>query len=669
MAGGSVGTAYLTLVPKMQSGWKSQAESELRRVDGRKAGESVGKGYGDGLVSMVKKGAGALAALGIADKALDFGKAAIDAYAQTEQLTGGIDKLFGNSGKTVQQYAKDAGKSVKAVTDEYNRQEKAAKLVSDNAAKAYKTAGVSANDYMQTTISISAALKNSLGGDSEKAAKQADKAVRQMADNFNTYGAVPIENIRMAYAGFARQNYTMLDNLSLGYAGTKEGMQDLIKDANEYARSQGKNSKLTIDSYSDIIDAIDLIQQKQGVAGTTAKEAATTIEGSVNSMGAAWGNWLAGLADQDADMKELTAQLFDSVVTAASNVVPKVGEILMNVGELLSESLLEGSDELGPSLANFFETTDWESVGNTVLTVLTGIFQTVFQSLGQAILSLGSVIVPAVGEALSGAGAAVGAVMDELGKEASDALGLALGSAVGALSGLVGQAVSVASGIAGGIVSGLASVGSGVTSVLSGVPAAVMGALSGIGSAVGSALGSARSVASGAVSAIGSVMTSGFNAAKSAVSSIFNGIKNVIQAPLNAAKSIVSNAMNAIKRVINGAHLSLPHIKVPHFNVNGGSVPWGIGGKGTAPSISIDWYAKGGRFDSPQVIGIGEAGEEFALRPSHLKGIANLMVDEQRSRGTTQSITINLNYSADADANQMVRDIALGLRRLQMTGA
>lgn len=693
MAGGSVGTAYLTLVPKLQSGWKRRTESELGGVDSRKPGEQAGKQFGDGVVSMAKRAGVALAGLELGSKAFDLGKAAIDAYAQTEQLTGGIDKLFGNSGKTIGQYAKDAGKSVRQVTSEYERQGKAAELVKANAAKAYQTAGMSANDYMQTTIGISAALKNSLGGDSEKAAKQADKAVRQMSDNFNTYGAVPIENIRMAYAGFARENYTMLDNLSLGYAGSKAGMESLIKDANEYARSQGKNSKLTIDSYSDIIDAIELIQEKQGVAGTTSREAASTIEGSVNSMGSAWSNWLAGLADEDADMGDLTSRLLDSVATAAGNVLPKVGEVLGNVGSLVSEALLDGSDDVGPALADFFANTDWEAVGTTVTTVLTGTFQTVFQSLGQAIMSLGSVILPAVGEALSGVGDAVLGALGELGSEASAALGLAMqalpgalsgvagavggalagvgGAISGALSGAAGVAAGVASGVVSGFLSGLSGMASGIAGAIGGVAGTVGSALSGVPSAVSGALSSAASVASGVVGSIRSVFSSGFNAALSVVRGIFNNVKNAITNPLNTARGMVSSAINAIKGIINGAHLSLPHFKLPHFNVSGGKVPWGLGGQGTAPKISVDWYAKGGVFDSAQIIGIGEKGREAAL-PLNDRVYGEIARGIERNGGERtrqQVVTVNLNYQAGADANQMVRDIALGLRRLQMTGA
>lgn len=678
MAGASIGTAYLTLVPKMQSGWKAQAESELTKVNGKKSGETVGKEYGNGLTSMVKKGVGALAALGIAEKVFDFGKASVEAYAQTEQLTGGIDKLFGNSGMTIKQYAQSAGESVKSVTAEYEKQAKAAQLVKDNAASAYKSAGMSANDYMETTISISAALKNSLGGDSEKAAKQADKAVKQMADNVNTYGAVPIENIRQAYQGFARQNYTMLDNLSLGYAGSKEGMEALIKDANEYAKAQGKSSNLTIDSYSDIIDAIELIQEKQGIAGTTAKEAATTIEGSVSSAGAAWENWLSGLANEDADMKELTGQLADSVVTAMQNILPKVGEVFSNVGDLLSDYLLSASNEVGPTLASV----DWGSVASTVFSVLSSILSTVFVTIGQTIASLGSVIGPAISDAFDGAVSAVGYVMNELGNEASMALGLAIGA-------ITSSVTDAASGIADGFLSGLSSIGTGISGVFGSIAGTVSSAFSGIVSTVSGIVGGIASVVSSAFSGIGSAMSAPlsvargvvsaacngikgafavFNGIKSTVSGIFNGVKNAISSPLNTAKSLVKSAIDKISGIINGAKLSLPHFKLPHFNISAGQLPWGIGGKGKAPSISVDWYAKGGVFESAQVIGIGEAGREAAL-PLNNRTYSEIAKGITDQGATTNSVVINLNYSADADANQMVRDIAAGLRRLQMTGA
>lgn len=226
----------------------------------------------------------------------------LEAFATFEQLAGGVETLYGES----------------------------ASVLMDYAANAYKTAQMSANQYMETATSFSASLISSLGGDTEAAVEYANLAITDMADNANKMGT-SIESIQYAYQGFAKQNYTMLDNLKLGYGGTKEEMERLIEDANRLREAQGLNADLTIDSYADIVTAIHTVQEEMGIAGATAQEAATTIEGSVNMAKAAWQNWLTALGDDSADIVDITNQLVDSIATAASNVVPRVVTIAMTL--------------------------------------------------------------------------------------------------------------------------------------------------------------------------------------------------------------------------------------------------------------------------------------------------------------------------------------------------
>ena len=213
----------------------------------------------------------------VASKAVDAGKAivggAVEGYASYEQLAGGVKKLYGDASNTVMRFAQDA----------------------------YKTSGMSANQYMEQATSFSAALVSSLGGDTAAAARQTDVAMRAISDNVNTFGS-DMDSVQNAFQGFAKQNYTMLDNLKLGYGGTKQEMERLIADANAYAAANGKAADLSIDSFSDIVTAIELIQEKQGIAGTTAKEAATTIEGSIAMTKAAWANLLAEFGKEDGDV-------------------------------------------------------------------------------------------------------------------------------------------------------------------------------------------------------------------------------------------------------------------------------------------------------------------------------------------------------------------------------
>lgn len=255
-----------------------------------------------GLATAAKVGAAALTAAATGVAALT--KASIDQYAEYEQLVGGVDTLFKAASDKVQEYA----------------------------ANAYKTAGMSANEYMDTVTSFSASLLQSLGGDTEKAAQKADQAITDMADNANKMGT-GMEMIQNAYQGFAKQNYTMLDNLKLGYGGTKEEMERLLADAEKLS-----GQKFDISSYSDIVDAIHVVQTEMGITGTTAAEAASTIEGSSGSAKAAWSNLITGIADENADFKTLTSNFVDSLVTAGKNIIPRISVILGGISQLVTSA-------------------------------------------------------------------------------------------------------------------------------------------------------------------------------------------------------------------------------------------------------------------------------------------------------------------------------------------
>ena len=259
--------------------------------------------------------AGKIAAAGIAiagGAAVAVGKQALESYANYEQLVGGVETLFKDSAGIVQEYA----------------------------SKAYETAGLSANQYMETVTSFSASLLQSLDGDTEKAAAAADRAIIDMSDNANKMGT-SMESIQYAYQGFAKQNYTMLDNLKLGYGGTKEEMARLIKDASKMIDVQ-KELGITVDessmSFGNIVNAISVMQKSLGIAGTTSDEASKTISGSVNAMKSAWQNLLTGIADDNADFEGLVENFVDSVVTVGSNIIPRVKTIMGGLGKLISES-------------------------------------------------------------------------------------------------------------------------------------------------------------------------------------------------------------------------------------------------------------------------------------------------------------------------------------------
>lgn len=341
-------TKYESELKDVESGSKQMGnavEDAGKKAKKSSDGFTVLKGAMSNLLaSGVRAGINGLRAL-VSD-IVDVGKQSVKAYAEFEQLEGGVQTLFGAGGMSIEEYAKSVGKSVESVKSEYDKLISAQSEVMDNAASAYKTAGMSANQYMETVTSFSASLIQGLGGDTEKAAKYADLAIVDMSDNANKMGT-DISLIQNAYQGFAKDNYTMLDNLKLGYGGTQSEMARLINDTGV----MGKSFKATAKNVKDVpfdkmIEAIHQVQEEMGITGTTSKEASDTIEGSVNSAKAAWQNLLVGLADDNADVDELWNQFADAAETAISNVWPRVKTLISNATQFISDKLHERFPEL-----------------------------------------------------------------------------------------------------------------------------------------------------------------------------------------------------------------------------------------------------------------------------------------------------------------------------------
>ena len=267
--------------------------------------DKIGDGIKNKLGAAAKAGVAAVAAVGTATVAI--GKTALDAYSNYEQLVGGIDTLFKASSGKMQQYA----------------------------ANAYQTAGVSANRYMEISTSFAAALISSLGGNTEAAADMANTAITDMSDNANKIGT-SLETVQEAYMSLSRGNYEMLDSLKLGYGGTKSELERLLSDAEKFSAAQGKVRDFSVDSYSDIVEAIHIVQSEMGITGTTADEAANTISGSVNMAKAAWENWLTGLGDENADMEVLTDNLVASATTAGQKIIERAGQIMTTLGQTVA---------------------------------------------------------------------------------------------------------------------------------------------------------------------------------------------------------------------------------------------------------------------------------------------------------------------------------------------
>ena len=574
----SVGSACITLMPSMD-GFAGKICGEFGST-GSKAGQAFGNTMTEGVDGGVKRSSGLLSGLGTVARGVGtvaaagmsaltgavtaIGGAALSAYADYEQLVGGVDTLFGSASGQLQAYAADA----------------------------YKTCGMSANQYMTQATSFAASLVSSCGGDVAKAADYANMAMGDMSDNVNKMGS-DMTDVQNAYQGFAKQNYTMLDNLKLGYGGTKEEMQRLISDANKLREAQGKNADLTIDSYADVVEAIHTVQENMGITGTTAKEAATTISGSVGMAKAAWENFITGLGRDDVDFSQLTEQLLTSIGAVATNVAPRVAQIgegivqafpvvLSSLGTVLapivSEALATAWNIAVQALAGIgihlpeidasqildsFQTI--ANVASTVVSVVRsafeavpGIFETVASTVGGAVSTVISVLtpfaeyfaaqmLPAVVSFASGLVSAFAAIWPVLS---------VVGSIVSVVVTVVAQVIAAVVNAAAVV----ASVISGVLSVVSGLVAAVTTFIGSILAVVGGCVSTVAALIAGVintvVSCVGSLVSSVLSAISGMVSGIASFFQSIVSTMSNAASSAysaVTGAFNSMVGAVSGA--------------------------------------------------------------------------------------------------------------------
>ncbi|HAR84909.1 MAG TPA: phage tail tape measure protein [Clostridium sp.] len=310
------------------------------QIDSKGAEKGV-KGLGGKLGSLAKTGAVAITGLATAASGVvtALTTLSVKQFAEYEQLVGGVETLFKKSSGQVMKYANDA----------------------------YKTAGMSANEYMKTITGFSASLLQGLGGDTKKAAEIGNKAVTDMSDNANKMGT-SMEMIQNAYQGFAKQNYTMLDNLKLGYGGTKTEMERLLADAQKLT-----GIKYDINNFSDVIEAIHAVQTEMGITGTTAKEASETIEGSFNMTKSAWTNLLTGMADDNADFDVLVQNLVNSLGSLGKNLLPRIKIAIEGIGELIRTLLPKVLDEIPEMMASLFP----ESMQEDIKRIFEGIAEAI----------------------------------------------------------------------------------------------------------------------------------------------------------------------------------------------------------------------------------------------------------------------------------------------------
>ena len=541
-----IGEAYIQILPSAK-GIKGSITKELGG-EAESAGKSAGGSIASGLIGAIK---GALAAAGIG-AAL---KKTLEEGADLEQSIGGIETLFGAGGKSAEEYAASVGKSLADVKDEYTQLMDAQNIALDNAANAYKTAGLSANDYMQTVTGFAAALKQSVANETE-AAKLADQAVIDMADNANKMGT-DMQSIQNAYQGFSRQNWTMLDNLKLGYGGNRAEMERLLADAEKLT-----GVKYDISNLGDIYSAIHVIQEDLGITGTTAKEAAQTFSGSFSAMKAAASNLMGNLA-LGKDIGPSLKALGESVNTfLMGNLFPMVGKILGQLPSLLKDlipmlkdalvqgipQIMVGGTQLIMGLVDAILSTDWLALaGDIVGAIVTGLQETAATIFGE-----GDPL-PAMKESILGAINNLGTLISEQApaflQSAGDLISSLIQGLGSALPGVISAAADIGSALLTTLISSAPELLSAGIDLLGQIVDGIVSALPGIATAAAKAI---ETLSKTLVSNFPTILQKGLELVEKVASGIVQGLPKVVSAAADVvskiAKSIGENLPTILKK-------------------------------------------------------------------------------------------------------------------------
>ena len=506
---------------------KNMNESMKDATNSASKMSSVMKGIGSSAIKVGKGLAVAGAAAATAVTALV--SKSVGAFSDYEQLTGGVETLFGAGGRSVEEYAQSVGKSVSDIQGKYDSLMSAQNAVLENANKAYMTAGMSANEYMDTVTGFSASLISSLGGDTNKAADYANSALVDMSDNANKMGT-DMESIKNAYQGFAKQNYTMLDNLKLGYGGTQEEMKRLLSDAEKLT-----GQRYDISSFADITQAIHAIQTQMDITGTTAKEASTTISGSWGSLKAAFQNVLVGLTTGGDMFDQSLDALINTAVTFGQNIIPAIKGALSGVGYLI-EGLAPVIGETSPPLINDLAPT----LANSAVSLISSLVNGLTQNATQFSECLSNMIIVAV--------AGISTVVPQLLDAASKIVSNLMQGLTNSMPQIVNGAVTLVEGLVNGLVNN--------------IPLLIMGAVQLV-----------ASLANGLIENLPRIIDAGVNLITGIISASYSMMPQIIQTGVQLVVNLAIGLVQAIPQLIT----ALPQIT--------GSIVNGF--------MSINWFDLG----------------------------------------------------------------------------
>ncbi len=675
MAGANIGNAYVQIVPKAEgiSGKIGNLISPGAANAGKNAGKDAGNGFADGM----KK---ALAGLAIGGTITAGLKAALDEGGKLQQSYGGLETIYGDAADAAKKYAKEAAQ-----------------------------AGISANDYAETAVSFGASLKQAFEGDTTKAVEAANTAIMDMTDNAAKMGT-PIESIQNAYQGFAKGNYTMLDNLKLGYGGTKEEMQRLLADAEKLT-----GVKYDMNNLGDVYAAIHAIQGDLGLTGVAAAEASETFSGSFEAMKASAANFFGALA-VGGGVKDATSTLINSVITfVGGNLLPMLGDIFSRIPKVLSAAidtvlpiiqqegpklitnLISGVQSALPTLISKGQSII-TTIGNGVITYAPQLYAKAAQIIGQlanSFMAAFPVIMDKGRELIVNMINGIGSALPELASKAAEIIQSVAGwlaqnypviaqkgaemlqslatAIVTNIPNVIAAAAKIVVAIGKALVRlapvALSAIRTMISGLISGIRAGwsnIQPAVKGLVDKITKPLRDLKQKARELMNNVMTAMSTVWNNIKTKAGTAFDAVKKKITEPIEKARETVKNAIDKIAGFFPVSIGNIfSNLKLPHFSVSGGSAPWGIGGMGTKPTFSVQWYKKAMNepyvFDSPTLFGAGEAGDEM------IYGRQNLLSDIREAVGG-QGNTYNINITVDGAeapedyARRLARQLQLELR-------